>query len=46
VEPDSLNLAPQPDAPARVRPRVSAIAVSAVDRTGNESAQTPVMLDR
>jgi uncharacterized lipoprotein YddW (UPF0748 family) len=46
VEPDSLNLAPQPDVPGRVRPRVSAIAVSAVDRTGNESAQTPVMLDR
>ena len=46
VEVDSLDVAPQPDVPGQLRPRVSVIAVSAVDRTGNESARTRVMLGR
>jgi len=44
LEPDSAAVEPEPDLQDAVRPRVSVIAVSAVDRTGNESAWARVVL--
>ncbi len=44
LEPDSTVSEPAPDMQDQPRARVSAIAVSAVDRTGNESARTRLLV--
>jgi hypothetical protein len=44
LEPDSATVEPELDMPEEAQPRVSVIAVTAVDRTGNESAWTRIVL--